>query len=357
MKKLKALLETYTCAHNAMVVKWRLSDQCNYRCSYCLRNSEKQWMGDKRDLDYDTKKDEKMLCKASYDITKMINKIKSVDRVKVDIIGGEPSIYNLEKVFEGIVKNNKKVEQINITTNISRSAEYYISLFKYISDNGINLTMTASLHPEFTTIDKYFEKVTKVQDAIGSAHINCEIVSLPGNFDLVSDFRERCKKYDLDYKIEKDIRNKTDLELVSESSFRDKICYYKYDKVNETIDWSLEPKDNYEICNGKYLIIYEDGSTESVGSRNELFNKDDIDELVKPNLVNTGEFYCTNSIKFVNIIGDQITSCKFMGAKQKISDFEPFDWDESNCTPGIQCSLCGSISISKDISLIKGGDS
>ena len=346
MRKLIGILDSYSFARNMFVLKWRLSDECNYRCSYCLRSIH-------RDL-RDEKQDEASLCKTGTAITNMLNKADFISEVKIDAIGGEPSILNLHKIFSYLVKDNKKIRHINLTTNLSQKADYYTSLFKMLADNNIRLTITASFHPEFVKMDKYFEKVKAVADVITKDNINCEIVSRVDNQDMVKEFYDICVKNGYDYKIEKDVKEKIPEELFVKSSIKNEY-YYKYNKKSKTVEWSMEKKDGFELCDGRYLLLFENADPEVCKTRNEFYQMKDIDVIIPPNHIDPSGFYCTNSVNFINVLYDKITSCRELGERIPVEDFEIYTLEESMCPYGGRngsCSICGSLSIAKYLSLL-----
>jgi regulator of replication initiation timing len=169
--------------------------------------------------------------------------------------------------------------------------------------------MTASFHYEFTTIEDYFQKMLDISSVIGTNHINCEMVSNIDNQELVYKFRDMCKENNLDYKIEKNLKYKIADDLLIDSSMKDKKYYFQYDKNTQQIKWSDVYKDGYEICDGRYLLIFDDGTYRVCPSRNNLYQYDDIEGIIKPNLISTSGYYCNNGINFMNIVGNKITNC------------------------------------------------
>lgn len=348
-KKVAAIIDAYGCGNKSFVIKWRLTDKCNFRCSYCLRS----FYQEKREF---TVK-EKTLCKTAEEITKMLNNIDHIKEAKINLIGGEPSILNLEKILSHLIKNNTKVNRMNLTTNLSKPAKYYISLYNYLKKNNIILTITASYHNEFMKMNDYFRKLDEIIDKTNKKHISCEIVSTDDNQDLIKIFYKKCNDGNYDYKIEKDVRDKLNDKIFYASTKTHDVFYYKYDKKNKTIDWSKEPKEGYELCDGRYLIIYERAKPEVVKTRNELFQRKDIDILVRPNFVKSMGYYCTACYSFMDIREDSVISCRFGGNNTyDVSKFKLLDdINKAQCVMDEdgRCSICGSLSISKYPSLIK----
>ena len=352
MRKLIAILDSNTCTNKTFNIKWRLSDQCNYRCSYCLRAIHNDYRS--------IKQDEKKLCKTASDITKMLNNTEWIKKVKIDAIGGEPSILDLHKIFGYLVKNNTKIVNINMTTNLSQSVEYYVTLHKFLADNNIRLSITASYHPEFENMDNYFNKIVEIKKSIPTHDLNCETVSRIDNQDMVKEFYNRCIEGEHEYKIEKDVSAVINADLFVKSAIKND-HYYRYNKDSKTVDWSHEPLEGYTKIDGRYLLIFERGKPEVCKTRNEIFLRKDIYNIIQPNLFIPDDFYCTNSCKFINILYDKVTTCrraqgtKMEDAAVPVAKFKLSSLEDAMCPQSGfgYCSICGSISLAKYTSFLE----
>lgn len=336
------------------LIKWRLSDLCNYHCSYCIRNNRG---GDKR-KPYNRAEllsTEDKLCEVSKNIKRMLQGLP-YHHVKVSVIGGEPSIFNLERIFSGLTG---VVAQIYITTNLSREAEYYNRLFDFGEKNNIKITICGSFHPDFTTIDDFFGKVDSIVEK-NMDYFSCEIVSNIFNQDVVKQFRQRCIYLGVDYKIEKDLINTQYIDyIMQESSFRRREPYYlSYGGEGGITFYKARPsnQDVIDVTNARYVAFFSDGSCELFGSRNEFLTK-----MCKNNgnMIQTGEkYYCTHSNNFINILYDKVVGRRSAGTSCResidIKEFNVLPIEDSMCSGGcINCSLCGSMSIAKDLGFLK----
>lgn len=366
MKNVKALIEINSVINRLFIVKWRLTDQCNYECIYCIRrlkNLHSKLYDNTKSLSTEE------LCNIAEDISDLVENRCGLNEVKIELIGGEPSILDLHSICKSLMKNNTKVKTIHMTTNLSRDKEYYISLIKLLNDNCINLTITASFHYEYAALEEYFDKANSINNEIKNLHdykntINCEIVSGKFNQDTVEKFYNKCKEYELNYKIETDLVHK-DGEFIKykydgSSLVNNNYIYYKYenDELSFYVGKSNDEETDYIPCkDARYLIIYEDDTTELVSMRNKLFS-------LKNNLINndklniyTGHrlylpkdtYYCTSGYGFIDILYDKITSCRYNGPID-IKDFNSIYIKK--CNGGYSCSFCGNLSLSKDINLL-----
>ena len=199
-----------TCEYD-LVIKWRLTDLCNYKCSYCLRNW-KDREGEKRITPTKERlqKEEDRAIKTSSCINQLIEK-HNFKNVKIDLIGGEVSIFDLKSIISNIT--SPALKKIYITTNLSRNVNYYIDLVNYLQGRGIEISIMASYHSEFTSFDKYFEKIQTLEPLLGD-YLKCEIVSRIDNQDDCIKFRDKCNELDVNYAIEADLTTKERVVLV-----------------------------------------------------------------------------------------------------------------------------------------------
>ena len=113
------------------VIKWRLTDACNYKCSYCLRYS---WSNKTQDTSL-VQQDNELAIRLIPEIARIINEMPG--KVKLDLIGGEVSLLDLETILNGIFAiTSDKLFRLNITTNMFKPAEYYTNLCDLVYKNG-----------------------------------------------------------------------------------------------------------------------------------------------------------------------------------------------------------------------------
>lgn len=274
------------------VIKWRMTGACNYNCSYCVRKEQDKRFHFNKDICIERLKEA-----AGY--------IKPItDRpIKLDLIGGEVSILPLVD----ILSNVPKFDRIQITTNLSQPVEYYNSLYDFIHSRGAELSITASFHYEYTSLDDFLTKCSKIKADIFA----CEMVSTKDNQDLVREFIKKCPYY---YKVERDVRWKVN-------------C----DERNMDLITSSKKPENLP----RYKLIDDNGTT--------YFNtRNDYLHTTRNGYCDTQDAICYSHKQFLYLEIDTVKMCVYRGhIKDYTYPTEPF-----NCECG-GCSLCGHITIQK----------
>ena len=303
-------------------IKWRLTDACNYRCSYCVRAYLARAKQDVQQL-----KDDWTRCKkAAPAVNRIINAMPGT--VKIDLIGGEVSLYNLEELLVEIT--SPKLIRINITTNLSRPADYYIRLIKYCRERNILLGLTASFHSEYETLPRFFQKAQSIRkESAGALIFTLEMVSRTENQEQVKLFIKKCEFYEFDYLVEKDIKN---------------------GRQNDSLIKCAKKRTN-----ARYKIIYSDNSVRFYYSRNDFITLKDKEHQDGLGFKTKG-FYCYRDVNYTYIDRDQ-----HMG-KLRIAPDNPQAEKCLNLCPIEQftplkepticqsqaCTLCGHITVSKE---------
>lgn len=243
-------------------IKLRLTDFCNYKCSYCIRRKSIEQDGNMLD-------DENCL-KYIDDYNRIVDELRAKTKrpVKVDLIGGEITL--LPYLSELISK--LKADRINITTNLSKPLPI---------DSRISIT--ASFHPEFTDLDTFFKSVVYYKDKFKNFKV--ETVSFSGATH-VDDFVNRAKQIRVPYMVEEDLLdvNKTG-----------KACS------------SNKPKPRY-LVDGKYY-----------NTRNEFLKKHGENGW---GVLITDE-YCSRDVNYVYIEQGEVSSCNKL---TPVKDFHVMDY-------------------------------
>lgn len=269
-------------------IKLRLTDYCNYKCSYCIRRKTIKQEGCMLD-------DENCL-KYVDDYNRIIDELKAKTNkpVKVDLIGGEVTI--LPYLSELIAK--LKADRINITTNLSRPLPI-----------DSRMSVTASFHPEYTTLDAFFSSVAYYKDKF--ANFKVETVSFQ-NETHVDEFVKRAKELNVSYMVEEDLLD------VSKTG---KACS------------SNKPKPRY-LVNGNYY-----------STRNEFLKKHGENRW---GVLVTNE-YCSRDVNYVYIEQGEVSSCTKL---IPIKDFHVADFHKCYRGGGV-CSLCGHITLLDSADFLK----
>lgn len=283
-------------------LKWRMTDVCNYSCSYCIRaGMTKDLSSEKIALENENLKN----------TAKKINSLlenSDFENVKIDLIGGEVSLLDLPAILEEI--KSKKVSEYNITTNFSQPAEYYIKLAK-----AFPVSMTASLHEQCADINVFFEKANIIKNSGVLIEFKVETVSSSENQETVLKFIEKCKDFELDYIIDRD---KTD---VSE---------------NQIISSSRSSSRN------NYFVEFTDGTKKEYKSKSELLSEFINFRLCQGRRVNTKGLMCTFSNDFIYIEKDTALG----RIKEKSGCMNRIPIDDFEILPPAKCqtdfcSICG----------------
>lgn len=300
----------------ASTIKWRLTDLCNYQCSYCIR---------KKTVSIDNKKSMSenwdRIVKTIPDVARIIKELPGF--VKLDLIGGECTIFNLHYILEELFKIcGEKLKRINLTTNMSQSADYYNDLTELCHKYNSEIGITCSWHYQFCSMDDFLAKFSQIKSPTNQKGIRVEAVSLTNNQPEIRTLIERCKAAGFSYFIERDMFASID------------------DKEKLICESSSTKKDRYKV-------IDNEGHIKMYKTRNEFLtsNLDSDKTTVEP-----CGYYCSRDYDYVYIeidkhLGraDETSSCR---STNNLKDFHPLK-SPAVCVNSV-CTLCGQISISQD---------
>ena len=179
-------------------IAWVLTDECNFRCSYCFRASKPR-----KPIPKDT----------IMGVVKQLNDFSLRYKIKVIMTGGEVTTL---PYFEEVVKNLNENIALELNTNgMLLSNDNLFKRFKFIS---------MSLHSE------YFEKQKSKLDVIlnlkDTIHLN--IVYNYKNYKKAIEIASWCKKYNLYFTLVKD---QNDDYLLDSKILSDSSSYYQKDII------------------------------------------------------------------------------------------------------------------------------
>lgn len=283
------------------VIKWRLTDICNYHCSYCVR---RDFIQEQSQLE----KDFSECLFAIPDVIRIAKELNTINHkpIKIDLIGGEVSLFkNLGVLLESLYKT-PEIEKINLTTNLSNSVEYYLSLNEIALRYNKKLSITASFHYEYVTLSNFIIKANQLNKVLDK-NFKCETVITNKN-SQVEDFITACNKINCQYMCEEDVLDPS--------------------KKGEKIR-------NYKV-NNRYLVIMEDNTGIEFPTRNEVIKQFGKNGFT----IDTTKAKCTRDNDYVYIEKNMAIPChnKIPISEYKVSPIP------QKCKIG-ECSLCGHMSI------------
>lgn len=276
------------------IIKWRLTDKCNYQCSYCLRR--------KSASDFEITEEEMLQA------AEQINNLCKNKKSKVDLIGGEPSLLDLSKICSKL----SDAQTIHITTNLSQTVEYY----RQVASSCNRLIMTASFHEEYADFDEFFGKIAELSEI----KICLEMVSTESNSEIVEKFISKCEENGYTYMVENDLR-------------------FEQQNIKQS------NKNEY-----RYKLVFDDGTEKLYKTRNELLTDETTGINFHRKAITPKEMYCTNSYDYVyidrNIVHGRSNTESRCSVKIPLAKFNLLEKPaKCHCTGSQYCTLCGHISL------------
>lgn len=276
------------------VIKWRLTDICNYSCPYCIR----------KPLAKPADEDERKCIEVLPYVRKIAQKLhtNTGKPVKVDLIGGEVTVFSkLGDIVKGLLEEDC-VDKVNITSNF-----FSDKLFEIANDK---LTVTVSYHPTQTTepLADFIERAARLKDRV--RFLKCETVA---TYEAahIDEFVRLCKEYNLDYQVEEDLLDER---------CKGKGCASK------------KPSPRYRVTD-------DNGVTKEFGTRNGFLKTWGI----KGSLVDVRGHLCSRDFDYIYIERDEVMYCfgKRPVAQAQVSQGLHFCHRKGEQ----KCTLCGNISI------------
>lgn len=285
------------------VIKWRLTDVCNYACTYCIR---KPLVHDGHTLT----KDMNACIDAIDDVKRIARELYEINNrlVKIDLIGGEISLFDQLNAMIGILFIEPCIAEINITTNLSRNADYYIQLCETAKKYNKVLSLTASFHFQYAKLDEFMDKA-KIMHNYLEDNFKCETVITDGN-EYIDQFISKCNDIGCYYMCEEDMKDKT--------------------KKGLTVK-------NYKSGN-RYKVIMDNDEEILYTTRNEVCKRYGHDGFA----IDTTGMKCTRDNNYIYIEQNMVIPChtKVYIRNYRVSPYPKY------CSFG-KCSLCGHMSIFK----------
>lgn len=150
-------------------INWRLTNFCNYACSYCP-----DVLHDKSDKIYD-------LFYYKNQIDKLINQLPSSIPIKLFFDGGEATqvkcLLDLCKYLSSAYPNI----ELTVASNGSKPLKYYLELSKYVK------VFSFSLHFEYVKLKPFTRKIYELTKRLGSDRVYTQVMAEVGYYNV-------CKK-------------------------------------------------------------------------------------------------------------------------------------------------------------------
>lgn len=277
------------------VIKWRLTDICNYSCAYCIR----------KPLAKPADEDEAKCVAALPYVRKIAQKLhtNTGKPVKVDLIGGEVTVFKKLGDIVGGLLEEACVEKVNITSNFFNDR-----LFEIASDR---LTLTLSYHPTQTDepLADWVARAARLKPLV--RFLKCETVA---TFEAahIDEFVRLCGENGLDYQVEEDL---------ADERCRGRGCA------------SRKPSPRYRVTD-------DAGVVREFGTRNEFLKKHGING----SLVDVRGHLCSRDFDYIYIEQDEVMYCF---GKENVATAKVAGGLHLCHRAGDRqrCTLCGNISI------------
>lgn len=214
--------------HFQFKLSWKMTNWCNYRCSYCYMSKAVSNTHNQTPF------------KDILTIAKNINYIIPKGRfTELHLIGGEVGWYNLVEVLDQITSPDLK--RVIVATNFSSPIDFWKVLKEYCKSRGIQLLIIASFHLEMCDKDEFVSKAIEV-----NAKVKCVVNSK--NIKEYMPYFEKLKEHNIRIQptVERDsfnIAEKFDqenlqyLDKLNGDLEKKSIPYYKVTMKDGTIHW------------------------------------------------------------------------------------------------------------------------
>ena len=304
------------------IVKWRLTRNCNFKCSYCIQQECRKIQGFFGTLEEDIKK----CMSAVKNVSRIIDEMPS-DDVRLTLVGGECTLFDLEELLSKIT--SKKMKSVYIVTNFHKKTGYFKSLADMLSKRECKLSLCASWHAEFLSFEEYSSKMLELKK-YPNISIKGEKGILKGDADNIEKFIQFCKDNDIPYLTD-------------------------YDSRERLTDEDKEERKKFATIHKlpSARIFTDNGTTEDILSLSELLTGDvdcesDCQKAKGQKGFRAKGWYCSRDMDNVYIM-QNIHMGTSEGECRQFSNLSQFHPSKVpiKC-PFSVCNLCGGMSIAQD---------
>lgn len=276
MKKIK---ETGFKNYDKVVFSWELTDECQYRCSYCYVK------------DILKKKIHQSDVNLYKNVLKQLS-FKTVPNFRMEMLGGEPTTHpHFLEILDNLEANNK-CEYLSVNTNFAKP----LSFFSQFSDSKYKkLEFSISVHIEYVErrVDKFLEKIKEFSEM---DNIRCFV-----NINLHKD-----EKHLPTYS--KIVNFLTANEISTGVNYLFSTQYYNSvytQNFHDTMISNVTKPDTVDLDDGlyvdyeKYPYVFEDGTSTEY----------DLHEINKLGLKSFKGYNCRPKLWYINMQGVFTNAC------------------------------------------------
>lgn len=312
---------------NCSVFKWRMTDVCNYSCSYCLHATHEKPQTPEEDKQrcWDAVPHIRRICE------EMLN--NTGKKIKIQLIGGEVTVFSwLPDFIKELTADAPWFEYVNITSNFSRPNDWWRELVRL---SHVPVTATMSYHPEGykAGMEDFVSRLAELKSKGVFKYVKAETVYCE-EFQHAKEFSGLCKEKGVDCLIDSDLRKEWESD----------------DTPHKYTHKELGPQKN------RYRVTFDDGTITEFQSRNEFLK---LYAAKDQRYIDCNEFNCSMLYDHIYCNRDTVVGCypifpkegnKFINSCH-VKDFHPFKTispcPKSTCRKHY-CSICGNMSLYKD---------
>ena len=171
-----------------LVIDWFIGKRCNFDCTYCGPETHDNFS---KHIPLESLKSSIDVCLQKF----------PANKIKIGFTGGEPCVHPEFHLFAEYM-HDKGLTFLTVTTNGSRTKEYYISLHKHIKN------YTFSQHFEHADNNDFLPKIKAINDAMSDEkHLMVQVMYHSKYIDQVKEAVEFYKTHGISYSLRR-IRTK-----------------------------------------------------------------------------------------------------------------------------------------------------
>lgn len=223
-----------------LTIDWFVGKRCNYDCSYCTPDI------------HDNTSPHIPLEDLKRSITVFLERFGGKD-IKIGFTGGEPCVHPEFHTFCQYMHENG-IFNTTVTTNGTRTAEYYIDLFKYIK------SMTISQHFEYANDQAFLDKVKEITTNNNGKWVMVQVMFHADYFEEAKRSVEFYKEHNINYS----------LRRIRPKGFSNK---YSLDYSEEMLQWFFDNQPPEGLVQPNVEVFYKESPDGEVKSEEMHVNE------------------------------------------------------------------------------------